>query len=111
MRALILAAMLVATAPVMSGCQTIPPGAATADEKALLAVERSYAAVLLSTNAAVDSGALKGADAAKASELLVTVKDQVKSARTLYDAGQIVQANFVIGQAQSTIDALEAIAK
>lgn len=113
MRAAVIAAVaLLMTAPAvaLTGCETLGISA-TADEKALLAVERGFAATLLTVNAAVDSGQLNGQRAADASALLTKAKLQVDNARLLYDTGQILQANAATTQAQSTLDALAALTR
>lgn len=54
----------------LAACETLPrlptPQSTLVDEKALLAAEAAFQGVLIGVSAAVDSGALKGADATKA---------------------------------------------
>lgn len=59
----------------------------TADEKAMIAAELSYRAVLIAVGAGVDSGLLKGAGAKRASEALSVANNAIKAARTAYDVG------------------------
>lgn len=81
----------------------------TADEKALIGVEASYRAVLLAVNAAVDSGALKGANAQKVSDLLTKARAGVTAARGAYDAGNSVQLALRVGEASSALASVRAL--
>lgn len=103
----------------LTGCSTVPAGTpgtptpavslGTADEKALLAVEASWRATLIAVNAAVDSGQLKGENAAKVRNLLAIAKRGVDAARAAYDAGQTVQLMARVGDAASALGGVRAL--
>jgi hypothetical protein len=57
------------------------------DDKALYAVEAADFGAEAAAEAAVDSGLLKGADAAKAQSLLDQAHQALKAARDAYEAG------------------------
>lgn len=76
---------------------SVPPAAVslkTADEKALIAAEATFQAVLIAVNAAVDSGQLKGENAARVGQLLTQAKGALDQARRAYDVGANVSARL-----------------
>ncbi len=113
----VLMAGMAALALATSGCATTagPSGPVpvvslgTADEKALLAVEASWRATLIAVNAAVDSGQLRGENAAKVRNLLAIAKRGVDAARSAYDAGQTVQLMARVGDAASALGGVRAL--
>jgi hypothetical protein len=74
-----------ASVPGTGGTTSSSISLATADEKALIAVEGTYRAVLIAVNAAVDSGVLRGEKAAKVSELLAKANSAVLAAHAARD--------------------------
>lgn len=107
--AALLAAACTAGGP--AGCTTDggPPPALvqTADEKALYIAEVGFAGALLAVERGVDSGALKGENAAKASELLADAKAALEVARAAYATGDTVQALL---KAQESTDLIAQLA-
>lgn len=112
MRALLIAAALALTGCATTGTVNTPVGAvslATADEKAMIALEGSYHAVLVAVNAAVDSGLLRGEKAQRASVLLSQANGAVRTARAAYDAGNAVQSAARAAEAVSAMSGLRAL--
>ncbi len=95
------------------GCTALGGGSAvslkTADEKALIAVEESWRAVLIAVNAAVDSGQLRGESAASVRVKLAVGKRAVDAARGAYAAGQAVQMSASIAEATSALAGIRSI--
>jgi hypothetical protein len=98
------AAIAACAAPV-SGCVNTggaPPGSpaisATTDEKALLVLEAAVQGSAIAVSTAVDSGQLKGANAAKAADALRQAKAALGAARTAYAVSDA--AGFLRAKAQ-----------
>lgn len=88
-------------AGVLTGGPATVANKTVVDEKALIAAESAFHATLVLTNAAVDGGLLKGANAAKAKDILVKGHAALVLARTAYDAGNATSMASAITQAQS----------
>jgi hypothetical protein len=83
---------LMITVPVLSACTTFPPASAASIElkadKALFIAESAYAGALVTVEAAVDSGALRGEDAAKAAVIVEKAYTALTAARAANTLGK-----------------------
>jgi len=79
-------ALALCLAPVSLGaCSTVSTAVSpTADEKALYVAESAFRGALLSVEAAVDAGTLRGSDADKASLYLAQARSYLLKARAAY---------------------------
>lgn len=112
-RAIALACLLAVAACAPAACTTFggaPEISQTLDEKALYTVELAYAGGLAAVEAAVDSGALAGEDAARAAVILDEVNSAVVLARQAYAAGETIQAAAAISRAYASLGELRALA-
>lgn len=92
----------------LAGCATVPdkPTAVnlqTADDKAMLAAEATFQALLIATNAAVESGQLRGENAAKVGVALTSAKSALDAARAAYAVGNAVQASLRLADFASAV--------
>jgi len=113
LRVMALCAILPLAALAPAACTStggVPTISQTLDEKALYTVELAYAGGLAAVEAAVDSGALTGADAARAGEVLDQVNAAVVTARRAYAAGETIQAAAAISRAYRLLGELQAVA-
>lgn len=102
-------AVALSTALAFGGC--VSPGpttsapviSSTTDEKALLAAEDSFTAILKAVNLAADSGKLKGANAIKVRDALKLAKQGLDTARAAYAAGNVVQMTASISSANGLV--------
>lgn len=106
------ACLLAVAACAPAGCSTTgsaPAITQTLDEKALYVVELAYAGGLASVEAAVDAGALSGADAARAGAILDQTNSAIVLARRAYAAGEALQAVGAINSAYRSLAELRGI--
>jgi len=105
------AACLLLLAPLtLTACESLPGSGAvgaainpTADEKALFVAEATFRGALVAVEAAVDSGKLKGENAATVRRYLAQARTALQLARTAYAAGD---AAGVLRQTRSATSAL-----
>ena len=90
----LLIALAIASAPMALGaCSTLSVAvSSTADEKALYVAESAFKGAVLSVEAAVDSGQLKGENAQKASMYLSQARAALLKARQAYAISDAVTA-------------------
>lgn len=81
----------------------------TADEKAMIAAEGTYKALLIAVEAGVDGGAIKGERATQAAALVRKAKGALDLARSAYDRGQSVQMAAELANATGAFAALRGI--
>lgn len=109
----VMAACLIFAAPLaVIACTStggLPTISQTLDEKALYVAELSYAGGLASVEAAVDSGALTGDNAAQAGAILDQVNTSLVLARTAYHAGETLKAVSAIQSAYASLAELRAL--
>jgi hypothetical protein len=100
---------LAAVAP--AACTTTGGGviSQTLDEKAIYTVQLAYAGGLAAVEAAVDSGQLRGEQAAQAVVILDRANAAVALAQQAYDAGQTIQAAAAVSSAWTALGELRAI--
>jgi hypothetical protein len=113
LRALAAACLLAVAACAPAACTStggVPTISQTLDEKALYTVELAYAGGLASVEAAVDAGALRGEDAARAGTILDQTNSYIVLARRAYAAGETIQAAAEITRAYRSLGELRAIA-
>lgn len=114
MKAILAALALALTAPALAGCSTIATWTqseqvATYDERALLTVELAYSFLLTVVLQADQMGAVSAGDAARILPVLEQVQAAVQRARSLYDAGNAVDAAVATQDAVAQITSLTAL--
>jgi len=80
-----------------------------ADDKAMLGAEATFNAVLIAVNAAVDSGVLKGQNAATVKTRLEQAKFALDAARYAYRAGNAVQTASELAKFSGAVSAVRTI--
>jgi len=101
---------LMITVPVLSACTTLTPATAASIElkadKALFIAESAYAGALVTVEAAVDSGALRGEDAAKAASIINEAYAALTAARTAHSVGKTALATAQAGDVATILASL-----
>jgi hypothetical protein len=93
MKHLPLAWALIAAPIALGGCSTLSVAVSSpADEKALYVAESAFAGAVLSVEAAVDAGRLKGSDATKAAAYLKQARSALLKARAAYAISDAAQS-------------------